>query len=74
MSRTTDRFRPPYGMRPVESERQCVFEVGIVGAERCLVPRGLRFPVHDLGHAEFGRKNGAGILCSERNDPQQSIG
>jgi predicted P-loop ATPase len=25
MSRTTDRFRPPYGMRLVESARQCVF-------------------------------------------------
>ena len=25
MSRTTDRFRPPYGMRLVESSRQCVF-------------------------------------------------
>src|SRR5512132_1741296 len=25
MSRTTDRFRPPYGMRLVESQRQCVF-------------------------------------------------
>jgi predicted P-loop ATPase len=25
MSRTTDRFRPPYGMRLVESLRQCVF-------------------------------------------------
>jgi predicted P-loop ATPase len=25
MSRTTDRFRPPYGMRLMESPRQCVF-------------------------------------------------
>jgi predicted P-loop ATPase len=25
MSRATDRFRPPYGMRPVECPRQCVF-------------------------------------------------
>jgi len=25
MSRTTDRFRPPYGMRLVESPRQCIF-------------------------------------------------
>jgi predicted P-loop ATPase len=25
ISRTTDRFRPPYGMRLVESARQCVF-------------------------------------------------
>jgi predicted P-loop ATPase len=25
MSRTTDRFRPPYGMRLVESPRPCVF-------------------------------------------------
>ena len=25
MSRSTDRFRPPYGMRLVESPRQCVF-------------------------------------------------
>ncbi len=25
MSRTTDRFRPPYGMRLLESPRQCVF-------------------------------------------------
>jgi predicted P-loop ATPase/DNA primase len=25
MSRATDRFRPPYGKRPVESPRQCVF-------------------------------------------------
>jgi predicted P-loop ATPase len=25
MSRTTDRFRPPYGVRLVESSRQCVF-------------------------------------------------
>ena len=25
MSRTTDRFRPPYGMRLVESPRQCFF-------------------------------------------------
>ncbi len=25
MSRTTDRFQPPYGMRLVESPRQCVF-------------------------------------------------
>jgi predicted P-loop ATPase len=25
MSRTTDRFRSPYGMRLVESPRQCVF-------------------------------------------------
>ena len=25
MSRTTDRFRPPYGMRLMESTRQCVF-------------------------------------------------
>src|SRR5579863_3329197 len=25
MSWTTDRFRPPYGMRLVESPRQCVF-------------------------------------------------
>jgi predicted P-loop ATPase len=25
MSRTTDRFRPPYGMRLIESPRQCVF-------------------------------------------------
>jgi len=25
MSRTTDRFRPPYGMRLAESPRQCVF-------------------------------------------------
>ncbi len=25
MNRTTDRFRPPYGMRLVESPRQCVF-------------------------------------------------
>jgi predicted P-loop ATPase len=25
ISRTTDRFRPPYGMRLVESLRQCVF-------------------------------------------------
>jgi len=29
MSRTTDRFRPPYGMRLVESPPQCVF-VGTV--------------------------------------------
>ena len=26
MSRTTDRFRPPYGMRLVESPRQCLFD------------------------------------------------
>jgi predicted P-loop ATPase len=25
MSRMTDRFRPPYGKRPIESPRQCVF-------------------------------------------------
>jgi predicted P-loop ATPase len=25
MSRATDRFRPPYGKRPIESARQCVF-------------------------------------------------
>jgi predicted P-loop ATPase len=25
MSRATDRFRPPYGKRPIESPRQCVF-------------------------------------------------
>ena len=25
MSRTTDRFRPPYGMRLVQSPRQCIF-------------------------------------------------
>jgi len=25
MSRATDRFRPPYGRRPIESPRQCVF-------------------------------------------------
>jgi predicted P-loop ATPase len=25
MSRTTDRFRPPYGKRLIESPRQCVF-------------------------------------------------
>jgi predicted P-loop ATPase/DNA primase len=25
MSRSTDRFRPPYGKRPIESPRQCVF-------------------------------------------------
>jgi len=25
MSRATDRFRPPYGMRLMESPRQCVF-------------------------------------------------
>jgi predicted P-loop ATPase len=25
ISRTTDRFRPPYGMRLVESPRQCIF-------------------------------------------------
>jgi hypothetical protein len=25
MSRTTDGFRPPYGMRLVESRRQCIF-------------------------------------------------
>ena len=25
MSRQTDRFRPPYGERPIESGRQCVF-------------------------------------------------
>jgi predicted P-loop ATPase/ribosomal protein L37AE/L43A len=25
MSRSTDRFRPPYGRRPIESPRQCVF-------------------------------------------------
>ena len=25
MSRTTDRFRPPYGRRLIESPRQCIF-------------------------------------------------
>ena len=25
MSRTTDRFRPPYGKRLIESPRQCIF-------------------------------------------------
>lgn len=25
MSRATDRFRPPYGKRPIDSQRQCVF-------------------------------------------------
>ncbi len=25
MSRMTDRFRPPYGKRPIESPRQCIF-------------------------------------------------
>jgi predicted P-loop ATPase len=25
MSRSTDRFRPPYGRRPIESPRQCIF-------------------------------------------------
>jgi predicted P-loop ATPase len=25
MSRTTDRFRPPYGKRPIEAPRQCIF-------------------------------------------------
>ncbi len=25
MSRSTDRFRPPYGKRPIQSPRQCVF-------------------------------------------------
>lgn len=25
MSRATDRFRPPYGKRPIESPRQCIF-------------------------------------------------
>jgi predicted P-loop ATPase len=25
MSRSTDRFRPPYGKRPIESPRQCIF-------------------------------------------------
>jgi predicted P-loop ATPase len=25
MSRTTDRYRPPYGKRPIEAPRQCIF-------------------------------------------------
>ncbi len=25
MSRSTDRFRPPYGKRPIQSSRQCIF-------------------------------------------------
>ena len=35
MSRSTDRFRPPYGRRPIESPRQCVF-AGSVNLETYL--------------------------------------